>query len=94
MAINVADFRTAFPEFTNTPEPLVTDRLSRASKEHDSGSWGELWETAVFLKTAHYLAITPQGREMRLSSEKSSETSYSKRLEELTPLAGFGALCV
>lgn len=52
-----SEFVTAFPEFQNVPAPAVQYQLTLSQLVLSEGTWGQFYSYALFLYTAHYLAI-------------------------------------
>lgn len=67
--MTAAQFKTRWPEFTPVPDPHVEAVLTEIELEVSDG-WGTRRDHVVGLKTAHRLAISPEGRNARLSPEK------------------------
>lgn len=89
MAIDVAGFKSAFPEFGQAPDATVAEKLASALRQTDSGVWGNQYEDGVFLRTADLLAKCPYGRKMQLVN-KDGSTAYSADLERLERIASCG----
>ncbi len=69
-------FLDAYPEFVvaDSQEPaLVPAKLAEAEK-NVSDIWGDKRDDIVGLTAAHLLAISPFGRNAKLSSEKGTST--------------------
>lgn len=94
MAIDVATFRSLYPEFNDAPDPLVAGKLAEAQQMVPDGVWGQgsvssglggggsLTQQATFLYCAQFLAKSPFARAMNLVG-KTGETIYDERLERL-----------
>jgi hypothetical protein len=89
VAIDVASFKSAYPEFGQAPDATVQEKLSSAQRQTDSGVWGTQYEDGVFLRTADLLAKCPFGRKMQLVN-KDGTTAYSADLERLERIAACG----
>lgn len=79
--LNLAAFRSRFPEFESATDDLINSVLSESTKEIGT-VWGDLEDTAHGLLTAHRLSISPQGQFARLDP-KSGETTYGKEYSDL-----------
>ena len=55
--IAYADFIEQFPAFSSLTEAQVNRALNLSSKLLDKSTWGDFYEEAVFLDSAHNLAI-------------------------------------
>jgi len=82
MAIHFSDFKAAYPEFAAAPNDQVAAKLVAAQTFCDPGIWGNRYETAVFLKAAHMLSMSPSGEKMRLA-KGSEQTVYSVQFQDL-----------
>lgn len=78
MALALATFRTRFPEFAPAADALVEACLAEALTQTPSDVWGDKADAAQGLLTGHLLALSPFGRNAKLSSEK-GESTYGKR---------------
>lgn len=85
MAVTLSKFREAFPEFTHAPDSLVSAKLAEAERVIPS-HWGAIREDGIKYTAARALALSPQGRNMRLSAD-SDQTVYDGRLAELKRIA-------
>lgn len=84
MAVSVSGFLAEFPEFvlTNTNfSALVLAKLTAATPHVSRTLWADRYEHAVYLKTAHMLAMSPNGESMRLH-KYSEKTVYSQQWDE------------
>jgi hypothetical protein len=89
VAIDVASFKSAFPEFAQAPDQTVQEKLTSAIRQTDQGVWGSQYEDGVFFRTADLLAKCPYGRKMQLVN-KDGSTAYSADLERLERIAASG----
>jgi hypothetical protein len=89
LAVTVQRFLKEYPEFKSTDYQLVEQKLNHAILRVDSGTFGDLEEEAVMLKTAHLLSISPSGEKTRLVKD-SNKTIYEKEYRLLAKEATFG----
>lgn len=89
-----AEFKARFDEFSFASDSLVQAKLNESVRKCSPVSWGEYLDDGIAYWTAHQLALTPGGRDLRLSDKNSAETSYLKRFREFEALAGFGPVVV
>lgn len=83
MAIDVATFKAAFPEFLDAPDSLVQAQLNYAITRVPSAVWSDaLQEEATFLYCARFLALAPFARNLGLVNE-AGVTNYDGRLNQL-----------
>lgn len=83
MAITVADFLAAFPEFKDAGTPLLSATLARAQQyTKDVCIWGDYQQEGTFLYCARFLALSPYGRKMNLAN-KANETNYDVELKRV-----------
>jgi hypothetical protein len=93
VAVSVLRFKKYFPEFKNTDEFLVEQKLDMAIKETSSGAWGSNGDHAIMLLTAHYLSISPAGEQARLKMENRGDM-YKVEYDRLkrASMCGLGRL--
>ncbi len=92
MTVTAASFLVAYPEFAaihEADETLVPAVLERAELRI-----GDMWrdglrDVAVELQTAHMLALSPAGRNAKLS-EPGQPTAYQRDLQQLKRGNAFG----
>lgn len=84
-----AQFKEAYPEFTSAPDAIVDQKIQLSVLRTDATVWGDLWGQGVFLRTADALARSPEGRKMRLVSDK-GESIYHKDLRTLVTRVACG----
>lgn len=80
MAVTLASFRVAFPEFEGADDALVQAKLDEATNALDARVFGVRFDEAVQYFAAHRLAISPFGQNARLVAKDGSTTygeSYS-----------------
>ena len=83
--VTPTEFKAAFPEFDRAADSLVDNRLEQAEFRTSLDVWGDLQVDGIMWLAAHLLALSPQGREMRIDPNK-PETLYDmerKRLERI-----------
>lgn len=89
--MDLAAFRTRYPEFGNVPDALITAVLAEALLELNETIFGDLIDTAQGCLTAHKLAVSPYGVGTKLVN-KDGSTSYGVHFEALTAKTVEGAL--
>ncbi len=65
MAVTVAAFKVAFPEFLKAGDAMLTAQLALVELEV-SDSFGDSRDLAVMLKLGDALALSPWGRDARM----------------------------
>jgi hypothetical protein len=80
--MNLADFRTRFPEFDLASDTYVQAYLTDALLELDAVVWGALLDLGQAYLAAHRMASSPWGQSAKLISEDGS-TTYWKNYENL-----------
>ena len=88
--MTLAQFRVRYPDFRSAPDGLVQATLDEAALEVDATVFGALWSAAHGAMTAHVLALSPFGKNARLSPEEGKVTVFSKYLMQLTLMARQG----
>lgn len=91
--MSLAEFRVRFPEFTQTPDALVSAKLTEAERSVSQEVWGETAYDGAYYRAAHLLAVSVFGQNARLVSN-AGETTYNteyKRLQREVA-AGFRVL--
>ena len=89
MAITVAEFLVGYPEFGDAPTTLIQAKLDEATQLVYTPIWGntdptrDLVQQGTFLYCAHFLALSPYARHMKLVHDDGKTTLYSARLETL-----------
>lgn len=74
----------ARPEFSSAGTQLVAAAIAEAAREIDAGAWGNVYDTALSLLTAHKLWSSPFGASMRLDGAGEDDSSrYSAQLATL-----------
>ena len=86
--MNLAAFRSTFPEFQSATDVMVQSRLDQAAARMDLAIWGTRYEEGHGLLAAHLLALSPYGQMARMVS-KSGTSTYGDQFRELqTIVAG------
>lgn len=67
MAVTVQSFLIRFPEFKGVPAEQVQDAMADAVLEIDTDVWGSKADIGVKLLTAHFLAMSPYGQNVRMT---------------------------
>jgi len=90
VAVTVASFKSAFPEFADAPTGLVQAKLTDSAQLCPLVPWGALQDQGVSYYTAQALALSPFARKMALA-DKDGVTIYDDRLTLLKRMvtAGF-----
>jgi hypothetical protein len=84
MALTVAQFMRDRQEFASAGAQLVKSAMDEATRELDATAWGNVYDTALSLLTAHKLWSSPFGASMRLDGGSESDSSrYSMQLATL-----------
>lgn len=89
MTVSVDRFRLAYPEFRDTDAALIDQKIGAASVRTSAVSLGECYDQAVMLLTAHLLAMSPDGEQVRLKKEN-RVTNYLIELERLYRASAVG----
>ena len=89
MALTLSTFRARHPEYTGTPDSTVQAALDDALVRTPVEIWGALQDQGQAALAAHLLALTPQGRDMRVGKDK-METLYGKERQRLVRLVSSG----
>ena len=96
MTVTAATLKAEWPEFEDASDALVTAKISQAEGSLDESTLGDLYDNAVTLKACHLLALTPDGRAMRLDPEGKAGhyglgvSVYGQELDELIRSATVG----
>ena len=78
MAVSVASFLVAYPEFQKAGEPMIAAQLAMVELEV-SDSFAEQRDQAVMLRLADTLAMSSWGRNARMISPNAATTTYGMR---------------
>jgi hypothetical protein len=68
MAVTLASFKAAFPEFVDAGDPLLQSKLDEAVLQIDASVWGAKADLGVSYLAAHLLALAPSGKAARLNA--------------------------
>jgi hypothetical protein len=81
--VTAAEFKAAFPEFSNADDDLVESEIANAEEMCPEDVWSvEAKRTrGIGLTVAQSLALSPAGRGMQLESD--GKTVYDERLNDL-----------
>lgn len=82
MAVSIASFKVAFPEFLKAGDPMLTAQLAQAELEV-SDLFEDQRDHAVMLRMADNLALSPWGRDARLIPAKATSSPYGERFQRL-----------
>lgn len=88
--VSLEQFIGAYPAFTDAPSALVQAALDSAAADTSEDIWGDAYAEGLMLKAADILALTPEGRALRLSSDEGLSI-YHKRLLRMRRLVAVGA---
>lgn len=84
--MNLAAFRIAYPELITASDTLVTTMLGYAEQSVDATIYGDRYEHAHGLLTAHLICCAPGGRLARLEADK-LETTFGRMFSDLRDAA-------
>jgi hypothetical protein len=79
-----AEFRVRYPEFADTNDVQLQRWLTEAESQTPLEVWAEHRDKGICLLAAHYLALSPKGRNARL--EGSTQTVYGIARADLEKL--------
>lgn len=81
--MTAAEFKAAFPEFSNTSNSLVESEIEVAEVMCPASVWTDETKRTrgIGLTVAQSLALSPAGRSMELASD--GATVYDARLDDL-----------
>lgn len=90
-AVTVSEFIVFAPEFSPADDALITAKLTEAERRCPSTTWGdgELQAAGIMNKAAQMLALSPQGREMKLSTDD-GKTAWDAQVMSLNRIAAAG----
>jgi hypothetical protein len=82
VAVSVHSFKEAYPDFRDTSNVLVRQKLSEAEKRVAKSIWSGKTDIGVMALTAHLLSLSPNGEVSRIDNEQrvSTYTDEWKRL--------------
>jgi hypothetical protein len=96
--LTLEQFREQFPEFAEASDSLVESRLDMAKLMCDPEVWGQKRSLGIAFLTAHYIAISPGGEEMRLQGNQKAgkageipKTYYENEYQMLQRIVAGGA---
>ena len=89
MAVTVAKFTNAFPEFRKADSAEVAAKIGFATDQIADGTWGKTTDQGIMYLTAHLLVIAAQGQQARLRAENRA-TPYGVQYEILKSQVTFG----
>lgn len=78
MAVSVASFLVAFPEFLKAGDAMIAAQLALTELEV-SDSFAEQRDQAVMLRLADALALSPWGRNARMVTPSAATSTYGTR---------------
>ena len=91
MAVPVAQFRVRFPEFTSTPESLVSIKLAEAGRRINADVWGTLADDGQAYLAAHLLSVRPAGERARKTrAAPDTESTYLREYKRLLRIVTMG----
>jgi hypothetical protein len=68
MSVTLSSLRAAHPEFTDTPDAVLSAAIVSAENRCDAEVWGVLYDDGVTLFACHIAAATPYGAGGRLTA--------------------------
>ena len=86
--MNLAAWRVFYPELSSLDDTMAQAFLDAAEVEIDSDLFGDQFDNAHGLLTAHKVCLSPFGKNARLQS-KDGKTTYGMQYDELK----IGAAC-
>jgi len=87
---SLAGFRASYPEFSMAQDALVSAKLSDATLRTSTTAFSATEaDIHIYLLTARLLALSPFGRDMRLSADDNS-TVYDDDLRRVERAAAVG----
>lgn len=87
--MDLAAFRSEYPEFQSCEDAFVSLYLARAAKRIDRRIWGEIAAEGHGFLTAHLIATAPNGQMARLVSAD-GDTTYGKAFRDLVAQVACG----
>lgn len=95
MAVTITDIKTTFPEFdlgTPAADALITAKLAEAVAQVDVSLFQNSVnaDSAIKYLTAHLMALTPGGLNMKLVKAGEEDTLYYPTYKRLIRVAAFG----
>ena len=92
MSVEIIDFITTFPEFTEAGDPMIQARLDQAARETPTSVWGEHTDKGIMLRAADALSRGPGGTNAQIEPEKL--TSYAVELKRYINIVTCGRVRV
>lgn len=89
MAVSVRQFKAEFPEFNDTPVPVIQRCLSDATGQINSSIWGTKTNQGIKYLAADLLSSGPLGEQARLKADNRSN-NYHMIYERLKRQVTFG----
>ncbi len=86
MAVTLTSLRARYPEFTDTPDALLTAAITAAGNEVNETVWGDLYDEGVLLLACEKAVISTHAHE--LQAEGGGESSYMKEYKRLQRIVG------
>lgn len=74
--MNLATFRTTYPELKNASDGSVNNALSGASALVSSSAFGDAYDLAHGLMAAHLLSVAPGGQGARKDPKRPAPTGW------------------
>ncbi len=90
MAVSVQSFRQAFEEFRKTDEATIAAKLKVARLQVNAGIWRDKEDAGVMYLTAHLLALSAAGQNMKLKPGDTGATVYSTQYETMKRQVTYG----
>ena len=88
MAVTLASLRAAHPEFSNTPDGVLSNAITQAENRVDEASWGIRHDDGIMLLACHLAAATAYGSGGRLTSDSKNRTIYWHDYKDLAKTVG------
>jgi hypothetical protein len=70
--VEIATFKIRYPEFKSASDDLIEACLEDAALSVDATVYGAKYDLAHGLLAAHYLAMNPNGLQLRMQTEQGS----------------------
>jgi len=80
--VAVNRFRKAFPEFRETSDVLIEQKIIAAELRISTEVWGNRTEQGIMYLAADLIAMSPSGEKARLVSDK-GKTTYRVTWEQM-----------
>lgn len=82
MAVTVASFKVAYPEFAKAGDPMLEAQLALVELDV-SAAFGDQRDAAVMLRLADTLALSPWGRDARVVAPLATRSVYGDRFTRM-----------